>query len=652
MPGVLTSYKKQNGTLSVSKDNRSVIWTPSFSSGSTSAVSVLVSQITNLQQTPATSARVSIKIVAQAPSSTEPETHVFSFTSTDARTDQVNITAIIRNAVEIAKNESSRAVAGAAAPPVNAGGQPAAMAIAHAISTTPRNDEFWYDDSKLLSDVVLQRSLLDANPSIQQRFNESLKDKPESISIIQFSNQFWSTRIHLLRAHAVERAQHQGTYNVLSEIKIKSDSDGQAKINLSREQIQLIFNQHPLVKRVYNENVPPLDEVQFWVRFFKSRLFRKLKGEKNLDEYETDAKLDKYLDYDENADHPGNLQESHVPHFIDLEGNEQDYSQRYTKPDITMRPGNNEKPEPILKVLNSMSEKLIAAVASSDSDPHDPVGMDENAFNEIQLRDLQSRNTDNRVPLDIKNQSLFFSRQKEDTISTQAKMYSKQSPHKVLNSLRKDIDPELATSDGKGGLKLDAAIGVHEDSDSDDEEPGGKRRRRVGSTTSRNSAILQLLRGVKQRRAQGDDFSSFSGTFPPIEPTVLGLSPSIYDNLNLTNNTTIEFLHYFWSVFLSGDPDRANEIPKLVETLNKSLDRIKAVSDQAEAERNERIEAYKRQHAEKQQRSGKKFKLDISNIKGGAAVVNKTIAPTMDSIGEATEKFKKVFEAQRALQPQ
>ena len=178
------------------------------------------------------------------------------------------------------------------------------MAIASAVSSMPssgRDTDAWYDDGRLKSDVDLQHSLLKENPLLSKTFMESLRTKPDSISTSQFTAQFWSSRIHLLRAHAIDKNQSRGAYNVLSTIKPKAD-ENTIKLSISKEQIQLIFSQHPLVKRVYDENVPRLSESAFWSAFFQSRLFKKLKGERISEDDPTNPILEKYLQYDEDEE--------------------------------------------------------------------------------------------------------------------------------------------------------------------------------------------------------------------------------------------------------------------------------------------------------------------------------------------------------------
>ena len=53
-------------------------------------------------------------------------------------------------------------------------------------------------------------------------------------------------------------------------------------------------------------------------------------------------------------------------------------------------------------------------------------------------------------------------------------------------------------------------------------------------------------------------------------------------NLTMTHNPTVEFLHYFHTVFRSGDPERAGELATLAQTLESSVRRVEAVAEEAE----------------------------------------------------------------------
>ena len=587
-----------------------------------------------------------LRIFAQGKDGNDPEPHAFTFTSpTTARAEAESIKDALSKIIQQAKPSAGVL----AAPASNGGtGNSAAMAIAGAVSSAPtsgRDKDAWYDDARLKSDVNLQQSLLKDNPSLSKTFMESLRTKPDSITNSQFTSQFWSSRIHLLRAYAIEKNQSRGAYNVLSTIKPKTD-ENTIKLSISKEQIQLIFGQHPLVKRVYDENVPRLSESAFWSAFFQSRLFKKLKGEKVSDDDPTNAILDKYLEYDEDEGRAQRLLASHVPHIIDVEGNEMNHSQRKgNQPDLTMRPTNVDR-VPILRTLNALSEKIMSHVPPNDVDPSLPIGVDEETFNSLALRDLQSTAAEKRVILNVKDQSRFFSSNKESNgVSADARRYAQQDPAQVLQSLQADLN-RLSSK-----RNLETAIGVDNDSSGSSDNDDGdttrpRKKRHVGSKSSLAAATSQILAAIAQQRSQTDDFSSpstftsFSNAGGPSVSSTSGLSTAIFDRVSLTHATTTEFLQHFWHAFLSGDPDRADEIAKLVETLDRAMDRIKAVADDAESERNVEVNRLKKQMQDRFERTKRKVKFDFDSIGGGAKVVNQLLAPTVKAIQVAGEKYK------------
>lgn len=590
----------------------------------------------DLQQTPATNLKVMLKIFAQAPGTSTSETHTFTFTSpTTARAQADAIRDALSKTIQVIKSGGALPAA-----PGGAGGSSAAMAIASAVSSIPRagaDSNAWYDDEKLKKDVELQQSLLKSNPSLSKTFMESMRTKIESISSSLFTAQFWSTRVHLLRAHAIEKNQTRGAYNVLSSIKPMT-VDNATRLSISKEQIQLIFNQHSLVKRVYDENVPKLSEEAFWSRFFQSRLFKKLKGERVTEADPTDNVLDKYLQYDDDAERAKQLMASHVPHIIDVEGNEQNHSQRKgNQPDLTMRPNSYDR-VPIIRSLNSLSKKILSHVAPNDIDPSLPIGVDEETFNELALRDLQGDAAENRVILNIKDQSRFFSSDKESGVSADALRYAKQDPVKVLRSIQSDLARVSSNTN------LETAIGVEDDSDTDDDDESNPKKGHVGSKASLSGATAQMLSAIAQQRAQSDDLSASSSGFSTVQSSsTSGLSAASFDRLSLTHATTTEFLQHFWSAFLSGDPSRADEIGKLFETLNRAMDRIKAVATDAEAERQKEIDKLKKQVQDLFERTGKKRRMDYESTPGGAKAVNQLLAPTVKAIEVATKEYKKAL---------
>lgn len=556
-------------------------------------------------------------LAPNAPPNSAPEAYVFQFTSgagARAEADAIKDTLSAQvNAVK-AGTPSQTPTPG----PGGGGGMSAAMAIANAVSSMGTAKNPWDDDNRLKGDVELQQSLLKADSTLQRMFMESLHTKPDTLSAAQFMSQFWSTRLHLLRAHAIERAQTRGSYNVLSSLKPRVE-DNVTRLNISKEQIQLIFTQHPLVKRVYDENVPKLSEQQFWSRFFQSRLFKKLRGERISEADATDAVLDKYL----RDDFVDKSREANIPHFLDLAGNEVHHSQRRgNRPDLDMRPSGADK-VPIIRTLNSLSEKIMANVAPADGDLSAPIGINEEAWKKMQLRDLRGDEEQSRITLNISDQNRFFSHAQEDE---QKRAVAQQDPDEILRNLCAEIKQNLPLG-GTTALQKLADPGDEEDEEMEDAPTD---QRVVGSSAALHAAFAQISKAVRQRRDQMSEGAG-SDTF--------GLSPGLYDRLTLTHATSTEFLHQFWQAFLSGDPDRAGEVASLKESLQRALERIKAVAKDAEAERQVEVDRLKNHAREVYQQAGRKLKIDLDKVEGGEKVVNQLLGPTIKALNEGIQQY-------------
>ena len=653
------AYQKKDGTLTIAKDGTSISWTPVAPPGAKPQATIPLSKISSkrkyllvfivnfsidetidLKQTPAASTKVMLKIFVEVPGTSDAEQHVFSFTSrTAARAEADAIRDALSKSIAAMKaSDTSLSVSG------NSNNTSAAMALASAVSSGPVASEaenLWSSDTLLKSDAGLQKSLLEANSALKSTFLEALKTKPDSMTTSQLTSQFWSTRVHHLRAHNIERNQKRGQYNVLSTIQIPSGDD-ERRLSVSKEQIHLIFSIHPLVKRIYDENVPErFTDIEFWSIFFVSRIFKKLKGEKITEETTTNVHLDKYLSFDEDVGRSSRLMAAHVPHIIDVEGNEVNHSQRKGNDgDFTMRPSSK---VPILRSLNAVSEKLISHMAPGDIDPSLPIGVDEETFNSLALRDLQGDPEENQRILNIRDQSRFFSSGKDSEASSDAIIYAKQNRSKVLSFLRRNLSQTAAKQ------FLESSVGFDSDSDSeDDEKHHGKCH--VGSRSSISAATAQMLTAISQQREQSDDLSASSSDFSTVQTVVstYGLTSNVFERLSLTHATTMEFMQQFWNAFLSGDPNRAGELEKLVETLNKALDRMKTVADAAETDRKIGVTKLIQEAKDFQHRTGKKKVPNVGVVKGGADVVNQLFAPTCKSIQVATSLYSDAWKKQSA----
>lgn len=616
-----TSYKKQAGLLAISKDRKSVSWTPFQPPDSAPSLVISAANITNLQQTPESNPKVMLKVFVQDPGQSDPVAHVFTFTSKgDPRGEANAIKEALANVIQAQKAAQNATAA--------SGGQSAAMTIANTVSGAGRGSSLWEDDERLKSDVRLQQSLMQEDHALQRTFIEALSLKPESISTTQFTAQFWSSRVHLLRAHAIAQNQGRGKYNVFSELRRE---DGGTKLSLTQDHVRAIFEQYPVMRMIYDEVVPHKckSEVEFWSRFFQSQLYMKLRGLKFDPAKES---KDKYLDTEEYLNHPeltglrATSAEMHIPKFIDLEGNEENHSQRQgNRPDNELRVTALDK-APIIRRLNALSEKLMATVRPNDVDASAPIGMTETAYEQLRLRDLSGDPEQERIILNIRDQSRFFADKDSErtTNGVTSNPFKKLDPAKAIE----EICSDLATHFPKPGEGV-VPIETFEDEDEYMDDDASKAE--SGSSLA-SKHIMSLIQAHRDQTSDVDQAS--------------GLSTAIYDRLTLTQATTIEFLRQFWNAFLSGDPGRANEISSLVESLNRALDRINVIADDAEKEKKDHVRAQEKALEERFRKTGRRHRLDHAAIKGGGAVVKQLLGPIIKSLANAVQRYRQAFEEQ------
>ncbi|KAM0554670.1 hypothetical protein ACHAPJ_006739 [Fusarium lateritium] len=630
-----TLFKKKEGILTVTSDRQLVTWTPN--SGGPPTITLTISNITNLQQTPDSSPKVMLKIFEKVDNA-EPSTYLFHFNTAEAKEEAKAVKDLLSSLLASSRSNDaavpkpSGASGGSSTPNPSAGGigsGSASMAFAGAVNAQQSSSR-WFDDSQLKNDIELQQSLMRKDTSLHQTYVEAMQTKPESLSGAAFNSQFWSTRTNILRAHAIEINQKKGAYNVLSTVKPKT-VDGELKLNISVEQVQMIFAQHPLIKRVYNENVPKLSEAEFWSRFFLSRLSKKLRGERVIDNDPTDPLFDKYDPSENTVAIQSKIMAQQVPHIIDIEANEENQGgfRSGNAKDVEMRPRAN---IPIVKTLNSLSEKIMANVAPSDVNTEDPEG-GYNAYVQLALRDLKGDAKEHRIMLNVKEQNKFFSKH-DSAPSKQAAVFEKQVPSDVLFEVLGDL--ETLESDGAGGINIQAAMGFDEQSDSDDDTP---KRPHVGSRSALLAADKDIMKGVRQQRAQ-----KYGHETDTAEP--MGLPTEISRKCSLTHATTIEFLHQFWNAFLSGDPDRAGELQYLAESLGRSIERINAVAGEADKEREEIIRSRKKEIRDHFERTGKKIRWRSDNVGGGRAAVLALMQPTIDALEKARADYTRALAAE------
>lgn len=571
-----------------------------------------------------------LRIFEKSPSGGDPVSYLFHFNTSEAKEEAKSLKDILSRILADSRTNDPN-VPKAATPSANGTGSASAtMAFASAVNSSAPSTR-WFDDSQLKNDIELQQSLMKKDQSLHRTYMEAMSTKPETISGAAFNTQFWSTRTSLLRSHAIEVNQKKGAYNVLSTVKPRT-VDGELKLNISVEQVQMIFAQHPLVKRIYNENVPKLSEAEFWSRFFLSRLSKKLRGERTTDNDAPDAVFDKYDVNDNLKTVQSKIMSQQVPHIIDIEANEENQGgfRGGNAKDVEMRPRAN---IPIVKTLNSLSEKIMANVAPSDWNIDDSEGNHYDAYGELALRDLRGPAKAHRIMLNVKEQNKFFAKH-EPAPSSNAQLFAQQNPSTVLSQMHTSI--KSFGTNASAGLDLQSLIDIGEDSDSEDED---SKKPRSTTRKATFAAEKDVMSGIIQQRTQKYGHSSDS-------TTPMGLPSSVAEKCTLTQATTIEFLHQFWNAFLSGDPDRAGELQYLAESLKRSTARISAVGDDAERERDDIIRKRKKEIRDHFERTGKKIRWKSDMVGGGRDAVTKLMQPTLDALNKAQADYARALAAE------
>ncbi|CUM64441.1 uncharacterized protein PRCAT00002045001 [Priceomyces carsonii] len=435
-------------------------------------------------------------------------------------------------------------------------------------------------DSSLLKNHQLQQKLLLEDRNLRNIF---------TLSVIKFKLSptiFWSTRTNQLRTYALTISQHRGPYNVLSTIKPVASSDNQVNVNVTRNTINEIFDTYPIVKKAFNELVPhKFQEGEFWSRFFNSKLFRRLRGDKIKNSDRGDVMLDKYLYIDPNfrEDGPGedinskddvdNEREPSVSKIIDVQGNEEDHCETLgNMPDITMRyteesvkqnpllsstaRGSKQSSAPqenemiiLMKNMNNLSSKMVqmnqpsvikSAKKSDTNGEPDQLSIEETneLQEELSLHDLNEVQDLKFIKLNINTnaQSHHSNADEEESFSSEA----------MSNFFKKS----LIEPNGDNGIDLTGTYLTKVD-DID------KSAAEVTSLTKQNARTFRLVNKINTN-----------------ENNIL--SRNNVQDIVTFNITIMEFLSHFWKLYLNGqNPGQLKKLFASLKSCKSGLDTLK-----------------------------------------------------------------------------
>lgn len=425
-------------------------------------------------------------------------------------------------------------------------------------------------DSALMKNRQLQQKLLLEDKSLRNIFTQSVIKFKLSPAI------FWSSRVSQLRTYALTISQHRGPYNVLSTIRPVATSDNQVNVNVTRDTINEIFETYPVIKRAFNELVPvKLNEGEFWSRFFNSKLFRRLRGDKiNIANSRGDVVIDKYLyvdaDFVEEEEKSKNLTETPgegkaVKKFIDLFGNEADNSQKLgISPDFTMKfldedaanTGSQVRSEPrshknenemmiLMKNMNKLSSKMVTINSSEASEPTGDKKIYEELEEELDIADLNEAEKLNYIELNIDTQAARHSMhlQKESTLPEDSA-----SDEAVASFLSGNVFSSASQVDLREtyASKTDDISKAYHD---------------ITALVKYNFRIFKLVHNVKDtNQSSGEKI----------------LSDEEVQELITFNITIMEFLLHFWNLFLNGgNPVQLKKLFTNIRNCESTLNNMK-----------------------------------------------------------------------------
>ncbi|CCF58110.1 hypothetical protein KAFR_0D04620 [Kazachstania africana CBS 2517] len=560
------TFKKVAGIITINEDASPAELTWRSTSGDKTHTIVL-DTIDKLQATPATSDKMILRLMSKVDESKKqkdndgnevlPKPQIFMF-SFNNRTVMDNIKITLQQIISRYKDneiyEEKRRKESSEQPQSQQ--QQQHLSDVSLINTESLDDSL--SEKKLRTNLKLQQSLLKSNKTLMKTFQETV------INSGLPPNEFWSTRVSLLRAFALSTSQKIGPYNVLSTIKPVASSENKVNVNLSKERILSIFQNYPIVKKAYSDNVPKnFKEQEFWARFFSSKLFRKLRGEKIMQNDRGDVIIDRYLTLDQEYDRMDDEKLLHpVKKFIDIDGNVQDDPVRQgNKPDFTMQAGidvngNNDGTVDILKGMNRLSEKMIMALENeySRNSLQDQESPDTEEKESLEIMDLQNAFKAEYAMIHLKKKDMkrtenttAATSQKSSTLSiTKAKASSEIA--NTINGLKGHFDLTKVTPDSQTNTEINQRVIAAV---------------KINAKQAKHNNLDPLLGGFIGNTNNSDATEASSDL--PFE---------LLESCRILHGTCCEFLKHFYIHFQSAEYKQAVTVNKLYKHLKDCIDKL------------------------------------------------------------------------------
>ena len=250
------SYRKVPGTLKLGPDGV-LKWTPSSSSSSVPAFQIQDHNLNGMQVSKPGAAQVALRLVAKEGHTIHGETSAMLNFNADRETAMAHRELFKeRLAAAIAKVRSAES---------------SGPTQARTDSTSSGRAQ---GEVSAISELKLRGQVLLAHPSLL-----ALHKDVVGTGLLSDAD-FWAhpSRAALLRAERARVQQRTGRSARIADPHPTQGESGELKINITPQLIRQLFEQYPVLTRAYDENVPQrLDESTFWMRYFQSKLYHRLR---------------------------------------------------------------------------------------------------------------------------------------------------------------------------------------------------------------------------------------------------------------------------------------------------------------------------------------------------------------------------------------
>lgn len=267
----------------------------------------------------------------------------------------------------------------------------------------------------------IRQRVLRKNPNLAMLYRELVLSKQIT------ADEFWEGREGLLHAEEMARAQRPGRQSRLLDdrfeldsgkgkqnvqggtgVGIKKQESGPVVLNISKDLTREIFEEFPVVQDAYAKHVPGISEVEFWSRYFQSRLWERHRASTRKTSTEDgtarkDDIFDQYLEEPDWDEAPRNQPDQDVERFLDLRATEEDHGESSTQRDITMQAGRQKESLPLMRRFNEHSMRLLKRTGGETGTSLSNTAIPDNydIYNEIDLEDLRGPAQATTFELDV-----------------------------------------------------------------------------------------------------------------------------------------------------------------------------------------------------------------------------------------------------------